>query len=186
MSAFSPALSIQALISDTIKLLGSFQLELVTTVLLTGAMFFVHKLKSMQFPFDQVSVRFLYENPFGRLLLTEEGATVWNLFFNPYKSKQNQKYAIVQHANQVYPYRQTVKQEQAIADQNNNESRLRQLKNEYISTVPLAKLYKGLLLQGYCVSPKFLLQLENFEIRDDDVFVISYPRSGKRSSPSSN
>lgn len=163
---------IDALITDTAKLLSSFQVELFTTIILTSVMFLIHKLKSfylMQFPFDKVSVRFLYENPIGRIFLTEEGSTIWNLFINPYKSTFNQKYSIVQHANQVYKKPEQLKQEQ---------SNYQLLKHEYIHSVPLAKLYKGLLLQGYCVSPKFLLELDDFELRKEDVFVVSYPRSG--------
>lgn len=185
MSAFSPVLSIQSFISDTIKLLSSFQVELFTTVLssvlLTGVMFFIHKLKSMPFPLDRVSVNFLYENPIGRLFLTEEGSTFWTFFLNPYKSRFNQKHSIIQHANQVFSNRSSqnrssIKNENT--KQNTNQISLEQLKHDYINRIPYAKLYKGLLLQGYCVSPKFLLQLDNFEIRDDDVFIVSYPRSG--------
>lgn len=171
MSAFNPE-RIHSIITDTVKLLSSFQIELFTTVILTGAAIFVHKLKSMQFPFEKVSVRFLYHNYFGRLFLTEEGATIWNLFFNPYKSRLNQKHSIVLHANQVY------EKPDSELSQDDQEKQLQLLKHDYVNSVPLAKLYKGLLLQGYCVSPKFLLQLENFEVRESDVFIVSYPRSG--------
>lgn len=154
---------------DTVKFLSSFQIELITTVILTGVMYFVHKLKSVNFPFDKISVKFLYENPIGRLFLTEEGATIWNLFINPYKSKLNKKYSIIQHANQIYKNPKQLNKEQL-------KSVDQLLKHEYVNSVPLAKLYKGLLLQGYCVSPKFLLQLNDFELRKEDVFVVSYPR----------
>ena len=181
MSAFNPE-RIHAIITDTVKLLGSFQIELFTTVVLTGAAFLVHKLKAMQFPFEKVSVRFFYHNYFGRLFLTEEGATLWNLFFNPYKSRLNQKHSIVLHASQVYKKLEPhVRAGGAKTNQESDDDQKKQLqllKHEYINSVPLAKLYRGLLLQGYCVSPKFLLQLDKFEIRESDVFVISYPRSG--------
>lgn len=179
MSAFNPE-RIHAIITDTVKLLGSFQIELFTTVVLTGAAIFVHKLKAMQFPFEKVSVRFLYHNYFGRLFLTEEGATIWNLFFNPYKSRLNQKHSIVLHASQVYKKleRASRTDDEDSAANDDQKKQLQELKHEYVNTVPLAKLYKGLLLQGYCVSPKFLLQLDKFEVRESDVFIISYPRSG--------
>ena len=179
MSAFNPE-RIHAIITDTVKLLGSFQIELFTTVILTGAAIFVHKLKAMQFPFEKVSVRFFYHNYFGRLFLTEEGATLWNLFFNPYKSRLNQKHSIVQHASQVYKKRELAARTRADQETNENsdDQKVLLLRDEYVNSVPLAKLYRGLLLQGYCVSPKFLLQLDKFEIRESDVFIISYPRSG--------
>lgn len=178
MSAFNPE-RIHSILTEAVKLLSGFQIELFTTVILTGAAIFVHKLKSMQFPFEKVSVRFLYHNYFGRLFLTEEGATIWNLFFNPYKSRLNQKHSIVLQANQVCEKpdaggRKANGQTDSVED----DAQLQLLKHDYVNSVPLAKLYKGLLLQGYCVSPKFLLQLENFEVRESDVFVVSYPRSG--------
>lgn len=185
MSAFSPE-RIQVIVTDTVKLLSSFRIELFTTVLLTGCLFIVHKLKSlksMYFPFEKVNVKFLYHNKLARLFLTEEGATIWTIFFDPYKSEINKKHSIVQNANQIFvkPEQLIKEQEQFKNDSNqivDEQQKLKLLKHDYINTVPLAKLYKGLLLQGYCVSPKFLLQLENFQIREDDVFIVSYPRSG--------
>jgi hypothetical protein len=49
---------------------------------------------------------------------------------------------------------------------------------EYVRSIPKALLYKKLLLQGYLVSPKVLKQIENFEVRHNDLWLITYPKSG--------
>ena len=49
---------------------------------------------------------------------------------------------------------------------------------EYVQSIPNAIRYKGLLLQGYLVYTKVLTQIENFDIRPDDVWVVTYPKSG--------
>lgn len=49
---------------------------------------------------------------------------------------------------------------------------------EYVRSIPKALLYKNFLLQGYLVSPKVLKKIENFEVRHNDVWLITYPKSG--------
>ncbi|GBM09367.1 Sulfotransferase family cytosolic 1B member 1 [Araneus ventricosus] len=52
------------------------------------------------------------------------------------------------------------------------------LRKEYVQSIPEAQLYRGVLLQGYLVPPDVLEGLDDMEIREDDVFVITYPKSG--------
>ncbi|KAJ6218099.1 hypothetical protein RDWZM_009256 [Blomia tropicalis] len=49
---------------------------------------------------------------------------------------------------------------------------------EYINSIPNAIRWRGLLLQGYLVYGKVLKQIEQFEIRSDDIWLITYPKSG--------
>lgn len=51
-------------------------------------------------------------------------------------------------------------------------------KAEYVRSIPRALLFKNLLLQGYLVYPKFLKKVENFEVRADDLWLATYPKSG--------
>lgn len=103
----------------------------------------------------KVSLPFLYTNPIGKFLLTEEVANIWTNFTDPYKNNDS-----------------VSKVKDALEDIKDP------LRQYYMSTIPQAKMYRGLLLQGYMVSPKFLSNLEEFPLRSDDVFLISYPRSG--------
>ncbi|RWS30545.1 Sulfotransferase family cytosolic 1B member 1-like protein [Leptotrombidium deliense] len=109
----------------------------------------------VSFILSKTSVNLLYDNALFRFLFTEENGSVWNGFRNPYTKNNVVKLA----KNELCANDDTVRK-------------------EYINSIPFAKMYKGLLLQGYCISPKFLQSLENMEIRQSDVFVISYPRSG--------
>lgn len=49
---------------------------------------------------------------------------------------------------------------------------------EYIHSIPNALRYRGLLLQGYLVYAKVLRAIENFDVRSDDVWLATYPKSG--------
>lgn len=52
------------------------------------------------------------------------------------------------------------------------------LLSQYVNSIPKAIRFKGVLLQGYLVYSKVLRRIENMEIRPDDIWVCTYPKSG--------
>ena len=102
----------------------------------------------------KTSIEFLYENPIGKFLMNEEFHGVWTGCRSPFKKD------IISLAAED-------------PDLDSNP-----LRASYIHSIPRCKLYKGLLLQGYLISPKFMRNLSSFNIRSDDLFICSYPRSG--------
>lgn len=105
-------------------------------------------------PRVKTSIEFLYENPIGRFFLNEEGLSIWTGIRSPYKKN------IISLASE---------DPDLLSDE---------LRASYVLSIPRCKLYKGLLMQGYLVSPKFMRRLNSFQIRSDDLFICSYPRSG--------
>ncbi|XP_054154337.1 sulfotransferase 1B1-like [Oppia nitens] len=53
-----------------------------------------------------------------------------------------------------------------------------QQRAQYVRSIPKALLFKNLLLQGYLVNPKFLKKIDNFQIKSDDLWLATYPKSG--------
>ncbi|XP_054160239.1 sulfotransferase 1B1-like [Oppia nitens] len=49
---------------------------------------------------------------------------------------------------------------------------------QYVRSIPNALLYNDLLLQGYLVNRNFLTKINNFEIRENDIWLATYPKSG--------
>ena len=51
-------------------------------------------------------------------------------------------------------------------------------REEYIQSFPKVLVYKGYELPGDLISAKLLDKLHDFEVRESDVFIVSYPESG--------
>jgi hypothetical protein len=100
------------------------------------------------------SLHFLYENRLGRLLFNEEGRSIWTGCKKPYKE------GVISLAEQE-------------PDLDKDE-----LRAAYVRSIPRCKNYRGLLLHGYLISPKFMREMPHFPVRPDDLFICSYPRSG--------
>lgn len=103
----------------------------------------------------KTSIHFLYENFCGRFFFNEEPYSLWTCCSNPYSDSSIVTIAL-----------------------NDPDIIENPEKYQYVSTIPRCKLYRGLILQGYLISPKFLRSLDSFTIRQDDLFICSYPRSG--------
>lgn len=102
----------------------------------------------------KTSLHFLYENRIGRLLFNEEGRSIWTGCRKPYRE------GVI-----------------SLADQDPDLEK-DELRSAYIKSIPRCKNYRGLLLQGYLISPKFMRDMPHFRVRPDDLFICSYPRSG--------
>ena len=102
----------------------------------------------------QTSLHFLYENRIGRLLFNEESRSIWTGCRKPYKE------GVISLAEDE-------------PDLEKDE-----LRAAYIKSIPRCKNYRGLLMQGYLVSPKFMRDMPHFQVRPDDLVICSYPRSG--------
>ena len=103
----------------------------------------------------RTSISFLYESFIGRLFFNEEPHSIWTCCSNPYSKSSGVSLAstdasILEDADKV----------------------------TYVQCIPRCKLYRGLILQGYLISPKFLASLDSFTVRSNDLFIASYPRSG--------
>lgn len=110
--------------------------------------------------FKTTTISFLYDNPIGKYLMNEESShSFWNGCRDPFQK------GIITLAT---------RDEDLI-----NSDSMDELLHKYIMSIPRCKLLKGtLLLQGYMVSPRFMKSLDTFEVRSDDIFIASYPRSG--------
>ena len=104
---------------------------------------------------NRLTIVDIYKYKVTRFLLTEECANFWTSFTNYYQNPEILDFAV----NQLKE-----------SDD--------QLKIDYYKSISRAKLFKGILLPGYFISPKTLINLNSIQIRDDDVIIASYPRSG--------
>ena len=110
--------------------------------------------------FKTTTISFLYDNPIGKYLMNEESShSFWNGCRDPFQK------GVITLAT---------RDEDLI-----NSDAMDELLHKYIMSIPRCKLLKGtLLLQGYMISPRFMKSLDTFEVRPDDIFIASYPRSG--------
>ena len=151
----------------------------------------------------RTSLDFLYNNPFGKLFLNEEKYSLWSRFQDPYKINPNivtlAEGAVDTTIRSVSDSPSSSSSQSSGSNSTSGSSSELDSENSllsgpavasglmddpvraaYIRSVPGAKLYnRKLLMQGYFVSPLLLLKLEQFNVRDDDVYIASYPRSGE-------